>query len=1250
MARIGDAEFAQKGALCPFCSAKKGKWAVFQKAGRYFFKCHKPECPANEPEGGSSEIGYLMLRKGYSMKEASTEYLKLAVPDKVPHLFTKPTDKVPKGQPILSDTAFDDEPPLPSPANPWEALHRKLPLNTADTQKLIAKRGFSEETIQRHGIRSNNQACRPLVESLTETYSVTQLIAEGIYKEEGRQRPGPSGQFCGYGITGEKDSNGDAIWEITEPPIIPYYDERGTVFYLRPHKGGVRKPKDELEEMELCEDEEEERHCASFVFVPRGFEELVTMHDGLAILTEGEFKAIAGVQCEMPVFSCPGISFIRNPDFRRKLEQVIERAGITHLVIIFDNEVKNDPAFPKRYKPDPNDQWDTQAYAEYTMRSLKSFMGRRGGTVLVGNLPDEQRIDGKADFDGILAKCVAEHGLDKGTKEARKIFRKAVREASETPAADLFATEGRRIIEWKVEQFVYVPSIPIGGKRELKLSQRFGEYDANPWQANVDDENAQDEEAKLKPGVVDRELADAFESVLGCYYLRKAPDKDERKELRSLANHFSGAIATLKERLKEQRPADTSGKVIHTQHGSWDAELRGKLKILYSRQAAAWERIKGIPRPISTYTVKCEYNLRTPDGNVRLVRIRRRRQGKTLVSKHLERLTAADTRSCQHFREWGNKIGDCNFGGEHGGGEKDLQELTKDMDHQSYQRDIHEINTFGYHADSKLWLFGDCAFPPTGPIIHADQSGIFWYHGQGYQVTGDEGAGEAFCQGLPLLLSAQDRAARADNAEWLKAMRTFLAGHASKEARDLAGLADKMLNSTEHADCELLIKNAPAALQSEIRTVLTQAVFTSATEDMYNTIGDYDGWTAIGLMLAYAIGPDLCRVGGHPGVWLTGKMSSGKTTIGRWMMRMWGYKELGGIKLGQKSSTAVGLNRGLTQYSSQPVLLDEYRRDNIDAEKEEVLRGAFDRSGGLKGIADHSNKTRNPISKTTPIVMGESSSGDAATRSRYAQIHVSERKRIGDGTARYTRLQQDTKHWYLIGRWLMENREEFATDALKSLAMWMKDDSVRAAIQNERVRLVYGVAFATMLTAGAMLGTITVQQKNEYQTFLLKHGAQGLQDVIEETFLARFLTDIITYVQRGKIERKYFAERYVTIDENGHAKEVNANTTPSAQHVCFIGLKNVFDAYLAHKRTIGESASLGYGDVRRELERESYWIKNPKTGDKVHRIRMGGVRTTCAVISLEREPGDAPEEMRPYLFPFSEDLVNVLNPEKSTEE
>lgn len=232
----------------------------------------------------------------------------------------------------------------------------------------------------------------------------------------------------------------------------------------------------------------------------------------------------------------------------------------------------------------------------------------------------------------------------------------------------------------------------------------------------------------------------------------------------------------------------------------------------------------------------------------------------------------------------------------------------------------------------------------------------------------------------------------------------------------------------------------------------------------------------------------------------------------------------------------------------------------------------------------------------------------------------------------------------------MENRAEFATDALNSLAMWMKNDSVRAAIQNERVRLVYGVAFATMISAGALLGTITVQQKDEYQAFLLKHGAQGLQDVIEETFLAQFWRDIITYRSISKIDAKLIKLNYVTMDDEGKLRNARCDA-PGAIHVCYIGYAAVFTQYAAYKRTLGKDVPLSEGDVRRELEREPYFIPNPKAKNcHAHQRKMRGKTTSCWVLSLERQAGDEPEEMRPFLCPFAQDLIDVMTIDQDEDE
>ena len=1175
MTKIGDGAFTKKGAHCPFCDAAKGKWGIYQHSGRWFFKCHvgsshKHEpCIANDPESGHSEIGYLALRKGLSVTDAAKEFLRLALPEQ----FDRPEQKNTPEQP--------PEPPKPPPRdgppkNIWHALWKRLPLTTDDHAKLVKTRGFSPETIKTLGFRSNNLANRDMLTALEDDYSLDELVSEGIFKAEGREYPVPAGQLFGYGITDRKDDHGKVIFEYTEPPIIPYLDADGVPFYLRPHKGGVKKPKDDLELVELDEEGETPDVCSAHVYCPYLLADLIAQCDGLCVFTEGEFKAAALWQCGIAAIACPGITFIRNKAFRDQLMKLLKDYGVTDLIVVFDNEVKNDPAFPKRYKPDPWKQWDTQVYAEYTARTLRGYFRTITGSCRLGNLPDELRIDGKADFDGILAGFVhgveghpvftKALGIEEGTRAARKVFRSTINAATDQADLELFPSAARKIIECRVERLYHKPLVPFGSDREANLVTRLSEFDPET------------------NSPIDEPLARIFRDLRGKYYKRGSVNKEAREDLLARKERISEQIAEL----REARPLATDPVIEKERHYR-------KLRILYGRLASIWERLKGIPEPLSNFTLLCEYKLHTAEGKVdRVVRIRdSKHNGRSAEFDIQRRIKPREIARLGDFREWCYGTGQ----GVWHGGEKDLQALVEDMDHHAYLRDIHEVPTYGWHEPSGIWFYGDCAFTPDYSMILPDEkSNIFWHDGVGYQIATSDAGDSDFCQKAPKLFSPY--------------------GAEPLEKPDV------------------------------------KAIFRKLSEDIFNTIGDFDGWIAVGLMLAYAIGPDLCKKGGHPGIWLTGRMSSGKTTVGRWLMRIWGFPELGGIKLGEKSSTAVGLNRGLTQYSILPLLLDEYRRTTIDPEKEEVLRGAFDRSGGLKGIADHSNRTRNPIAKTTPIVMGESSSGDSATRSRYAQIHVAIQKRIGDGAARFTDVQKECLHWYHVGRWLMQNRKEFREGVLDMLDVWTRSETIRNSIANDRVRLVYGVAYCCFYTAAAMLGTLRQNDAQHFQQFIIAHGERGLQDVIEETFLSQFWLDVITAAQVNAIPKRFFDLRYVIREPDGTLKQVDANAQ-GAIHVCLVAFNPVFDQYQQHKRKKGEDVDLSIGDIRRELEKEPYWLSLPGKAPRVHRIKRNGENLSCWAITLEKEPrkdANKREFGEPeFIFPFAQELIDAVEP-KVTEE
>jgi hypothetical protein len=1186
LTKLGDGSHTKKGADCPFCGTGKGKWAIFEKGGKHFFKCHEPDCVANENEVGHNEIAYIQLRRGMEAKEAAKEYLRLAVPDLVPELFDRPPERKARKARLGLGEEDDDEipgiapaapPPPPPPRdgearNVWHALWKKLPLTVDDRAKLRVARGLSDDTINRLGFRSNNGSNFHHLQALADDFSLDELIAEGIYKDEGSRGAKASGQFQGWGITDQKDKTGKAIFEQTEPILIPYLDADGVPFYMRPHKGGVKKPKDELEELDLDEDAPES--CASHVYCPYLLVELILFNDGLCVLTEGEFKAAALWQCGIAAIACPGIQFVRNQAFRAELVEILRTFGVTDLVVIFDNEVKDDPAFPKRYKADPWKRWDTPMWAEYTAIDLKDYFASRG-TCRIGWLPDQYRVEGKADCDGILAQMVHKYGMDEGTRQARRIFLQTIESSSEKPTIDLFPSESRRIIECKLSRLYYKPLVQLGGNKEMTLARRFAEHDENGR-------------------IVDKPMADLFRSLRGCYYKRAKP---KEKHLDSLHEEKVALQKTIEE-LKE------AGKSATPQ---WERARRQKLRIAHAKLAVVWENLKGIPEPLSNFTLACEYKLHTTLGDVhRLVNVRDSKE-RTKRDAAMRRLAPSDLARLADFRKWCYSTGEAVWTG----GDKELQHLVQDMDHHSFLRDIHEITTYGFHPASKLWFFGDVAFGPDGRPILPDASNIFWYDGIGYQIDQSiHERGESFVQGSPLLLQPQGTVPPLENPD-------------------------------------------------------VPAMFRQLSEDLFNTVGGYDGWLIMGMIAAYAIAPELIRAGGHPGLWLFGKMSSGKTTVARWAMRVWGFKELGGIRIGE-STTSTAMNRFLAQYNSLPVWMDEYRRLSVDAQREEVLRGAFDRSSAAKGVADHSNKTRNATILTMPVISGESSSGDAATRSRYGHVNVSAHKRIGDGHARYVRVQNEQLHFYHIGYWLMSNRKAFAEKTIALLESWMADPTVKAAIINERVRFVHGTAYASFYTLADMLGmgkSVTVPENAdsdedpdrtntqaarfriaEFQSYLFKHGEQALADVIEETFINSFWRDIISGIQLAKISRKLLVTRYVKVLPDGRLTEVNANED-GAIHVVYVASESVFASYQAYKAGRREDAQQQLSDIRREMEKEPYWIPAPKSKDaRVHRISIIGHKTSCWVITLEKEP---PVNGRPgrYLFPFAEDIIDSLTEE-----
>lgn len=256
-------------------------------------------------------------------------------------------------------------------------------------QELIDKRGFNQDTIKKARLGSGGPHLADFEDVMMKaiedkTYREQDLVLSGVFIHDGKRvRMNPMLLRAQNEIGGKKISN----------ILIPYLNVDSEVYLIRPHKMGLAGvPIEIYQDLNL-------KDCPPEI-----------------VLTEGEFKAIAGVQFGFPTIAVPGIqSFAETkfPDLIKKLKA----AKVQRIIIVFDNETKNDPNIPERYKGNVNSRYDTQFYAYY----MASKLAKDGGfETLIATLPDGWKDStGKIDIDGCAAQL-------KTTGEMKKVLYDAV--------------------------------------------------------------------------------------------------------------------------------------------------------------------------------------------------------------------------------------------------------------------------------------------------------------------------------------------------------------------------------------------------------------------------------------------------------------------------------------------------------------------------------------------------------------------------------------------------------------------------------------------------------------------------------------------------------------------------------------------------------------------------------------------------------------------------------------------------------
>lgn len=389
-------------AECPFCLSKQ-KIRVNEKG---LWKCFKCE------ETGNIITFYAKLNScsnGEAVK-AIKEFAgieddwkpKHAVQPKVNQTdvpVNSPPGEKPDGGGLSKETAMG----AARPRDIYTTLVKVAALTDVHHEELRSKRGFTNDIIERLSFRSGGPYMAQLIEKMREQFTDRDLKEAGILVE----------------VNGTLAYNQQLL---DGRILVPYLDDRGEVYYLRPHKLGFEGLAPEV-------------YCRLLL-------EGIPEKPETVVLTEGEFKAGALYQWGIAAIAVPGISSFGGK-YLDRLVELLKEYGVKKVVVVFDNEIKDNPELPN-YKEKPEKRYD----AEFWSYMMAYRLGRAGFAARIGKLPDEWRVNGKVDFDGALAAGHTREEILKVIDQAKvpNEYREALPD------------EARKIVNRKLaKQFTVVP-------------------------------------------------------------------------------------------------------------------------------------------------------------------------------------------------------------------------------------------------------------------------------------------------------------------------------------------------------------------------------------------------------------------------------------------------------------------------------------------------------------------------------------------------------------------------------------------------------------------------------------------------------------------------------------------------------------------------------------------------------------------------------------------------------------------------
>lgn len=753
---------------------------------------------------------------------------------------------------------------------------------------------------------------------------------------------------------------------------------------------------------------------------------------------------------------------------------------------------------------------------------------------------------------------------ERAQAEFRRVLDASV-PAYELGQQKLFHDDDENYIRREVDRKLYVPRLPDAGDQERKWltrlkSMSYAEY----WQ----------ERASAMPFVAGEggksvawlcARAEAAAKALNALLPRDAYDYRGRPNPGQY--YFWHALTSKNDRLGHQRLSALRAAAVEAREWEvkWFAEfLTGGLN-----------QVGGTPEGMSDFRIEVLCGLRRWNGDViRLVQMKNflGEESKVLV------LEAECFKSPEHFRAWCLKQGPFSWHGN----QTQLQDLHWDTNRQIAWRVMHEVDAMGWHAIKRrtaegtetwqseqagllhgIWFYGDTAYY-EGRALERDRDNVYTVGDEGYFLA-EHGRESEYALGQPMMRPTM----RLGDLLTLKDLEEFTHKPAPRAVADRLkgkeGKERKTRTSDWFDEAELM-----------------RAYFEEISQRLYDTVGSYEAYLAMGAVFAYAAAPEIFkRYGLFSGLWVAGQMESGKTVFTEWLMHLAGFNVSAGISA--LKSTAVGILQESQNYSNLVLWIDEFRQGQVGEDKVGIFRDAYNRQPPVKwNPAGIQRKI-----KTAFLISGESTSSDAATRSRYPHVQISASRRIKN---HLTWCTKQKGNFFVFWRLLMERRTEF----VRSVFQYLEEFVARPGTVSEREKMVHGIDWAGMRAMADLLG---VKLALAFDDFVLDHMEHAAVDVTADTNINVFWTDLISAFNADAVPTDCF--RIERADE--------ATEYPSGRrwtsYVLFCEPNGMISALAAHLRKQGQSVSLRRNDLRDQLSKNPYWI--PTIHGRAHKKRFG---------------------------------------------